>query len=143
MLQHKQYFLARFFTATYRETYRSPCFRTSRITIPPFSFLRKLERRYGGGSNISPNGTADGDLLRCFLSQMGSSMQRDPHTRTMVSIGTRDAYLLFGAEGGNSGFTVLSRAVVTGPVSPVLAGPLFLMAKIKPILQIASNKQKS
>ena len=59
MLQHKQYFLPHFFTATYRETYRGPYLRTSKITILLSSYLQKLERRYSGGSNISPNGTAD------------------------------------------------------------------------------------
>ena len=52
---------------------------------------------------------ADGDLLGCFLSRMGSSMREDPHRRTVVSIGTRVAHQLFGAEGGNSGLTVLSQ----------------------------------
>ena len=52
---------------------------------------------------------ADGDPLGCFLSWMGSSMREDPHRRTMVSIGTRDAHQLFGAEGGNSGLIALSQ----------------------------------
>ena len=52
---------------------------------------------------------ADGDLLGCFLSRMGSSMREDPHRKTVVSVGTRVAHQLFGAEGGNSGLTVLSQ----------------------------------
>ena len=52
---------------------------------------------------------ADGYLLGCFLSRMGSSMREDPHRRTVVSVGTRVAHQLFGAEGGNSGLTVLSQ----------------------------------
>ena len=52
---------------------------------------------------------ADGDLLGCFLSRMGSSMREDPHRRTMVSVGTRVAHQLFGAEGSNSGLTVLNQ----------------------------------
>ena len=53
---------------------------------------------------------ADGDLLGCFLSRMGAGSKReDPHRRTVVSVGTRVAHQLFGAEGGNSGLTVLSQ----------------------------------
>ena len=52
---------------------------------------------------------ADGDLLGCFLSRMGSSMREDPHRGTVVSVGTRVAHQLFGVEGGNSGLTVLSQ----------------------------------